>query len=91
MSYSLDTDAFINALRRLNPVVLDHEGGVPLSPNHLLLLRAKDHSIGVFNHRDNYMRRSWRQVHYLADQFWLRWRKVARRSAELCCRPLGPS
>ena len=61
--------------RPLTPVVLDHEGGVPLSPNHLLLLRAEDHSIGAFNHRDNYVRRRWRQVQYLTDQFWLRWRK----------------
>ena len=61
--------------RPLTPVVLDHEGGVPLSPNHLLLLRAEDHSIGTFNHRDNYVRRRWRQVQYLTDQFWLRWRK----------------
>ena len=61
--------------RPLTPVVLDHEGGVPLSPNHLLLLCAEDHSIGTFNHRDNYVRRRWRQVQYLTDQFWLRWRK----------------
>ena len=61
--------------RPLTPIVLDHEGGVPLSPNHLLLLRAEDHSIGVLNYRDNYVRRRWRQVQYLADQFWLRWRK----------------
>ena len=133
ISYSLDTDAFINALRRfisrrvnphtiysdngtnlvggylelkrslrdldqstiahrlsrltlfaeaehivnsrpLTPVILDHEGGVPLSPNHLLLLRAEDHSIRVFNHRDNYVRRRWRQV----------------QTAELYCRRLGP-
>ena len=39
----------------LTPVVLDHEGGVLLSPNHLLLLCAEDHLIGVFNHRDNYV------------------------------------
>ena len=61
--------------RPLTPVVLDHEGGVRLSPNHLLLLRAEDHSIGTFNHRDSYVRRRWRQVQYLTDQFWLRWRK----------------
>ena len=61
--------------RPLTPVVLDHEVGVPLSSNDLLLLRAEDHSIGVFNYRDNYVRRRWRQIQYFADQFWLRWRK----------------
>ena len=69
-----EAEHIINS-RPLTPVVLDHEGGVPLSPNYLLLLLAEDRLIGVFNHRDNYVCRRWLQVQYLADQFWLPWKK----------------
>lgn len=30
---------------------------------------------GVFNVKDIYSRKRWRQVQYLADLFWTRWRK----------------
>ena len=46
----------------------------PLTPNHLLLLRPMlQLPPGVFNSKDCYVRRRWRQVHYLADVFWRRW------------------
>lgn len=46
----------------------------PLTPNHLLLLRGKP-SIppGIFTPQDQYGRRRWKQVQYLADLFWKRW------------------
>lgn len=46
----------------------------PLTPNHLLLLRGKP-SIppGVFTTQDQYGRRRWKQMQYLADLFWKRW------------------
>lgn len=46
----------------------------PLTPNHLLLLRGKP-SIppGVFTAQDQYGKRRWKQVQYLADLFWKRW------------------
>jgi len=45
-----------------------------LTPNHLLLLRAQP-SIppGIFSKNDQYARRRWRQVQYIADLFWTRW------------------
>ena len=45
-----------------------------LSLNHLLLLRSG--SVlppGIFRKEDTFSRRRWRQVQYLADQFWRRW------------------
>ena len=45
-----------------------------LTPNHLLLLKAQP-SIppGIFSKDDQYARRGWRQVQYIADLFWTRW------------------
>ena len=46
---------------------------VPLSPNHLLLLReCPSLPPGIFCGADMYKRR-WRIVQYLSDQFWSRW------------------
>ena len=47
----------------------------PLTPNHLLLLRAGPSlPPGKFVVQDVYRRR-WRQVQYLSDLFWSRWLK----------------
>ncbi len=46
----------------------------PLTPNHLLQLKRKPNlPPGVFTKTDNYCKRRWRQVQYLANLFWQRW------------------
>ncbi|KAK0155297.1 hypothetical protein N1851_002355 [Merluccius polli] len=46
----------------------------PLTPNHLLLLKGKPAlPPGVFEPHDQYVKRRWRQIQYLADLFWKRW------------------
>lgn len=46
----------------------------PLTPNHLLLLKGKPAMPpGVFEPHDQYVKRRWRQVQYIADLFWKRW------------------
>ena len=46
-----------------------------LTPNHLLLLQpGSSLPCGVFDSTDNYPRRRWRQVQFLADLFWRRWK-----------------
>lgn len=48
----------------------------PLTPNHLLLMNVGvTFPPGLFNEEDLYTNRRWKQVQYLADLFWLRWRK----------------
>lgn len=48
----------------------------PLTPNHLLLLNTGvTFPPGLFSAGDLYGKRRWRQVQYLADLFWSRWRK----------------
>ena len=45
-----------------------------LTPNHLLLLRpCNAFPLDVFEKRDLYSRKRWRQIQYLADIFWHRW------------------
>ena len=61
--------------RLLTQVVIKPEGSEPLTPNHLLILRSGDHSVGVFDRRDNFVRRNWQQVQYLSELFWKRWRR----------------
>ncbi len=42
-----------------------------LMPNHILLLKSKPlMTPGLFNERDLYIRKRWRQVQYLSDLFW---------------------
>ena len=53
----------------------DPSDPLPLTPNHILLLRSGPTlPPGLFGERDLYRRR-WRQVQYLADVFWTRWIK----------------
>ena len=47
-----------------------------LTPNHLLLLHGgATFPPGLFTKENSYLTRRWRQVQYLADLFWCRWRR----------------
>jgi len=46
----------------------------PITPNHLLLMKSENVvPPDVFVKTDNYCRRRWRQIQYMADVFWRRW------------------
>ena len=49
----------------------------PITPNHLLTLKSQVvlPPSGSFKQLDLYSRKRWRQVQYLANQFWIRWRR----------------
>ena len=49
----------------------------PLTPNHLLTLKTQVvlPPPGKFESPDQYSRKRWRRVQYLANQLWLRWQK----------------
>ena len=60
--------------RPLTPVSSDPKDVEPLTPNHLLLLRANlNLPPGILSKEDLYSRRRWRQVQYMSDVFWQRW------------------
>ena len=68
-----EVEAIVNG-RPITKVSDDPRDLEPLTPNHLLLLRAGP-SVppGTFSKQDCYSKRRWRQVQYLADVFWRRW------------------
>ena len=69
----IEVEAILNS-RPLTPVNMDPEDNVPLTPNHLLLLGEMPNSApGIFTKDDQYSKKRWRQIQYLADQFWFRW------------------
>ena len=60
--------------RPLTPVSSDPRDLEPLTPNHLLLLKANPNLSRCISSKDDlYSRHHWRQVHYLSDIFWKCW------------------
>jgi len=49
----------------------------PLTPNHILTMKSKVPlpPPGNFVKEDLYLRKRWRRVQYLAEQFWSRWKR----------------
>ena len=70
-----EIESILNS-RPLTTVSNDPYDLEPLTPNHLLLLKPNGSlPPGVFDKRDSYSRKQWRQVQYLANVFWSRWIK----------------
>ena len=55
----------------------DPDSPEPLTPNHLLTMKSKILLAppGNFQPADAYVRKRWRRVQYLTNEFWSRWRK----------------
>ena len=83
----LDDEAFRTLLTEAENIVngrpltvenlSDPLSGEPLTPNQLLTLKTQVvlPPPGKFERPDLYSKKRWRRVQYLANQFWLRWRK----------------
>ena len=72
-----EVEAIMNQ-RPLTTVSDDPLDPQPLTPNHLLLTQSLTKTTfppGLFSPNDTYTRRRWRQVQYITDVFWKRWRK----------------
>lgn len=67
----------VEAIINNRPITLssDDPGDVEaLTPNHLLLMKTQPNiPPGVFDQDDQYARRRWRQIQYIANLFWTRW------------------
>jgi hypothetical protein len=59
--------------RPLTAVSDDPRDLEPLTPNHLLIHRPVAAPPGPFHEADQFSRRKWRQVQFMADEFWRRW------------------
>lgn len=70
-----EAEAILND-RPITRVSEDPNDLEPLTPNHLLTLkRIPVLPPGLFDQKDQYVRRRWKQAQYLSDLFWKRWTK----------------
>ena len=71
-----EATGIVNA-RPISTVPSDSDEPQPLSPAMLLTMKARplQSPPGIFVRQDLYSRRRWRRTQYLADQFWVRWRR----------------
>lgn len=68
-----EVEAIMN-YRLLTTVSNDPNDLEPLTPNHLLHMKARPvMPPGVFEKSDLYLRRRWKQVQYISDLFWKWW------------------
>lgn len=69
--------AIINSRPLSAEYLNDPAGPQPLTPNHILTMKSTIiQPPGKFQKEDLYLQRRWRTVQYLANEFWIRWRKV---------------
>ena len=71
-----EVTAIVNA-RPISAIPTDADEPQPLSPSMLLTMKTRPLGPppGNFVPPDVYARRRWKRVQYLADQFWIRWRR----------------
>ena len=68
-----EVEAIVNG-RPLTAVSEDPHDIEPLTPNHLLLMKVKPTlPPAISDSKDQYARRRWKQIQFLADLFWRRW------------------
>lgn len=68
-----EVEAILND-RPITKVSDDPNDPEALTPNHILLLKGKPiFPPGLFEQRDLYIKRRWKQVQYFAELFWKRW------------------
>ena len=71
----------VMAIINSRPLTIEHLNDPtnlePLTPNHILMMKSSIISPppGQFVKQDLYLRRRWRQVQFLSNEFWVRWRK----------------
>lgn len=82
----LDTESLMTLLCEVEAIInsrpltsmADADDPEPLSPLHILTGKCNPCSVfhpGQFQRADVFLRRRWRRVQYLAQQFWTRWRR----------------
>ncbi|XP_027895299.1 uncharacterized protein LOC114158186 [Xiphophorus couchianus] len=76
-TYLYEVMAIINSRPLTTHLLSDPTAPQPLTPNHILTMKS---SVvlpppGEFVKEDLYLRKRWRKVQYLANEFWTRWKR----------------
>ena len=76
-TFLTEVENIINSRPLTTENLCDPDSPEPLTPNHLLTMKHKLllPPPGRFVKADQYARKRWRRVQYLANEFWQRWRK----------------
>ena len=71
-----EASSIVNS-RPITAISSDMDEPIPLTPSMLLTLKKRPVASppGKFVTQDLYARRRWRRIQYLADQFWVRWKR----------------
>ena len=70
-----EVESILNS-RPLTTISDDPNDLEPLTPNHILLMKCgPTYPPGLFSADDRYVRRRWKQVQYLTNIFWSRWKR----------------
>ena len=76
-TFMTEAECIVNSRPLTTKELNDPGAPEPLTPNHLLTQKPKVvlPPPGKFQRADLYSRMWWRRVQYLANEFWLRWRR----------------
>ncbi|KAK3748971.1 hypothetical protein QZH41_006839 [Actinostola sp. cb2023] len=76
-TFMVEAEAIVNSRPLTVESASSTDHPTPLTPSMLLTMKTKVllPPPGVFQHADLYSRKRWRRVQYLANEFWLRWKK----------------
>ena len=69
--------AIVNSRPLTVSTINDPTAPEPLTPNHILTMKSAIPlpPPGDFRKEDMYLRKRWRRVQFLVEQFWFRWKK----------------
>ncbi|KAI5619787.1 hypothetical protein C0J50_20704, partial [Silurus asotus] len=76
-TFMYETMAIVNSRPLTSEYINDPMGPEPLTPNYILTMKSSIISPppGVFVKEDVYLRKRWKRVQFLTNEFWTRWRK----------------
>lgn len=69
--------AIVNSRPLTSEHLNDPLASEPLTPNHILTMKSEIIAPppGEFSREDLYLRKRWKRVQFLANEFWTRWKK----------------